>query len=273
MRLEPGLLARLCPDLAGAAITPLGAGSDCTAFLVGWEVIKLPRQPPALSREARVLAVAQPLVRLPLPDLRFHDGPPPFSRHQLIPGIQLLASVYDALDEATRETLAQDLARFHADCHAIPRAPLHAAGAGPVGIWPAPSPQMLTRVTATVHPLAERLLSDWAALPPDPLGEVWGHFDAHGWNMAFDPVTRRLAGIYDFGDSGFGPLHRDLIYSALISPDLTQRLGRAYADLTGRAIDLNRLHILAGAHRLWELAESPDAFQVAAFTGWAETRT
>ncbi|NBZ88370.1 phosphotransferase family protein [Stagnihabitans tardus] len=271
--MTPEALARLCPDLAGQAITPLGAGSDCSAFAVGLEVIKLPRDAQALAREARVLAVVRPFVRLPLPDLRFHAGPPPFSRHRLLPGVQLLAPIYDALGTPDRETLARDLARFHADCHAVPHGLLRQAGAGPVAPWPAPRPEMLKPVPKDLRPQAEALLTLWQALPPDPLGEVWGHFDAHGWNMAFDPKARRLGGIYDFGDSGFGPLHRDLAYSALISPDLTRRLGRAYADLTGRAIDLDRLDILAGAHRLWELAASPDPFQVQAFTRWAATKT
>ena len=46
-----------------------------------------------------------------------------------------------------------------------------------------------------------------AAMPPDPLGTVYGFFDGHGWNMAFDHARGRLNGIFDFGDSGFGPLH------------------------------------------------------------------
>jgi Phosphotransferase enzyme family len=238
----------LPPDLAGVEITPLGAGFDCAAWLVGGRVVvKSPLHDDAaraLSREARVLAVARPGLRLAIPDLTLDPGPPPLSRHSLVPGVQPLAPIYDALGDAARDRFAQTLARFHADCHALPPEALAASA---------------------------RLIEDWAALPYDPLGNVWGHFDAHGWNMAFDPTTEILNGIYDFGDSGFGPLHRDLVYSALISPDLTCRLARHYRAETGRPVSLNRLRILSGAHRLWELAD-PQAdrpFQTAAFLRWA----
>ena len=120
--------------------------------------------------------------------------------------------------------------------------------------------------------IAAATLKAWAKLPPDPLGTVWGHFDAHGWDMAFNPATQRLNGIYDFGDSGFGPLHQDLIYSALISPDLTHCLARAYAARTGLPIDHNRLETLIGAHRLWELAKGSPAdhpWLIAAVETWA----
>lgn len=281
MSLPPDIAAA-CPDLAGLAAVVLGQGYDSAAFLVGGRVVvKCPRHPAAvqaLRREAEVLAAARPHLTLPVPNLTFHPGPPAFTRHDLLPGGQILAADYARLGEAARETLARDLAQFHADCHAIPLAEMQAVGAGPVQPWPlaAERAPVLDLVPPALRPQAKALLQDWAALPDDPLGEVWGHFDAHGWNMAFDPGRQRLNGIYDFGDSGIGPAHRDLIYSALISPDLTLRIGRHYAARTGRSVDLRRLRILSGAHRLWELAGAAPAdraFQVQALEHWAAAQT
>lgn len=56
-----------------------------------------------------------------------------------------------------------------------------------------------------LRPLAQQVLTGWAALPADPLGQVWGHFDAHGWNMAFGPEAKRLTGIHDFGAAVLAP--------------------------------------------------------------------
>lgn len=276
MTLPPDIAAA-CPDLSGLTAVLLGQGSDCTAWAVGGRVVvKRPRHPAAalaLAREAQGLAVARPRVSLPVPDLVWHPDPG-FSRHVLLPGSQLLGEDYVRLPETAREALA----RFHADCHAIPPDLMRQAGAGPVQPWPVPETARpaLDLLPAALRPLDRSILRDWAALPADPLGEVWGHFDAHGWNMAFDPETQRLNGIFDFGDSGIGPRHRDLTYSALISPDLTRRLGRAYAALTGFKVDLDRLRILSGAHRLWELAQAapPDrAFQIDAFQRWTLGQT
>ncbi len=274
----PAAIAAAFPDLAGATIEPLGEGHDCRTWMVAGDVVvKEPLHPAAsaaLALEARVLAVLAGKITLTIPNPRFCTGPPALSRHDLLPGQQLLWDDFAALTAAERDLLAQDLARFHAECHSVLTVELRAAGADPAKPWPAPDTARaaLDALPSSHRALAREVLAGWAALPEDPLGEVWGHFDAHGWNMAFDPVQRRLSGIYDFGDSGFGPLHRDLIYSALISFDLTLRLGRAYRALTGLPIDLDRLRLLSGAHRLWELAEADDAnrdWQVQAFLRWS----
>ncbi|WP_281180587.1 phosphotransferase [Devosia elaeis] len=72
--------------------------------------------------------------------------------------------------------------------------------------------------------------------------------------MAFDHAAGRLNGVYDFADSGLGPLHQDFLYSNLISADLTARIITAYERETGRHIDRDRVDLLTGTHRLWELA-------------------
>ena len=76
--------------------------------------------------------------------------------------------------------------------------------------------------------------------------------------MAFDHERRRLNGIYDFGDSGFGALHQEFIYSNLVSRDLTARIIDRYEALTGLALDRERIELLTGVHRLSELAELAD---------------
>jgi hypothetical protein len=75
--------------------------------------------------------------------------------------------------------------------------------------------------------------------------------------MAFDHERQQLNGIYDFADSGLGPLHQEFIYSNLISPDLTVRIVAAYACRTGRMLDRRRINILTGFHRLSELDPLP----------------
>src|SRR3546814_17924439 len=84
---------------------------------------------------------------------------------------------------------------------------------------------------AALLPYADRTVSAWRDLPPDPYGTTYGFFDGHGWNMAFDHVSNRLNGVYDFADSGFGALHQEFIYSNWISPDLTARTIAEYEAL------------------------------------------
>ncbi len=95
-------------------------------------------------------------------------------------------------------------------------------------------------------------------MPPDPHGVTYGFFDGHGWNMAFDATAQRLNGVYDFGDSGFGQLQQEFIYSNMISPDLTERIIGRYETLTGRALDRERIALLFEVLRLSELAQNVD---------------
>ncbi len=44
---------------------------------------------------------------------------------------------------------------------------------------------------------------------------VFGYFDGHGWNMAFDHEQGVLNGVYDFADAAIGPRSREFVYSNL----------------------------------------------------------
>ncbi len=256
-------IVKAVPALAGAAFAILGCGWHSTAVLAGGDrVFKFPRDgaaEAALRREVGLLRVIRPRVRMAVPDMVLHEGPPLMSEHRLLPGVQLLTEGYLRLGVAARDGLARDMARFHADLHRVPVEQMVAAGARPIGVW-----LQVEEVRRVGIPLLSNesralgisILDRFAGLPPDPLGETYGFFDGHGWNMAFDKATERLNGIYDFGDSGIGPVHQEFIYSSLIDPDLTWRIVAAYEEETGRAIDRDRVRTLIGMHRLVEVAES-----------------
>ena len=269
MEREPDLaemrtvIARHRPDLAGAEMQLRSAGADSVAVEVAGQVIfKFPRHVQAAGRlrvEAAVLAALAGRVRLPIPAMRLYPGPPLSSAHAMIPGGHLLAADYAGLDLAARHRLAADLAGFLAELHAMDPAKLRHVGVQEVASWMAPeaiAAAALPRLPEGLHDLARAVLADYAVLPPDPLGLVFGFFDLHGWNMAFDPSRGRLNGIFDFGDSGIGPLHQDFIRTGFISYDLTGRVVEAYGTLTGSALDVGRIATQTGVHRLWELASA-----------------
>jgi hypothetical protein len=247
------------PDAAAAPLVPLEEGWDCAAYRLGGQVIvKRPKRDEAAERlryEALVLATVRPRVSLPVPDLHLLEDPL-LSWHAAIPGERLEAAGYEALSLRQREDLAAGLAQFQAEVHQV-----SVPAARPVEAW-AGAERLLAAVPLLPddwHGAAGRLVSDYAALPPDPLGEVFGQFDGHGWNMAFDHAVGQLNGIYDFGDSGVGARHRDFIYCGLTSLDLMERTVTAYGALTGLAVEHERVRTLSGAHRLWELAEGASA--------------
>lgn len=224
------------------------------------EPFKFPRHPhgeAALIREVAILDIVRRAVSMRVPSLELFRAPRVFSRHDKIPGDHLLTAHYDLLDEAARQQLGEALGRFYAELHAIDPADTMAAGALPSEAW-LPADDILRQVRPVLPeplwPFAVATARAWADLPPDPHGIIYGFFDGHGWNMAFDHAAGRLNGVYDFADSGIGPLHQDFLYSNLISPDLTERIIIAYERHTGRPIDRDRVDLLTATHRLWELA-------------------
>jgi aminoglycoside phosphotransferase (APT) family kinase protein len=268
------------PDLSDRHCTLAPRGWDSIAVDVGDRLIfKFPRHEAAaerLRKEARLLAEIQPRVAMPVPDMTLVEGPPLFSRHVKLAGDHLTSGVYAATSPAGRERLAGQLARFYAEIHALDRGPLTALGAGPIGAWLPPAEiarVALPRLPQRHRRRAEEALDAYQRLAPDPLGETFGFFDGHGWNMAYDAGRERLNGVYDFGDSGLGPLHQEFIYSSLSSFDLTDRITAAYEGLTGRRLDRARIDLLTGIHGLSELADLGDnsaalAVGVERVVGW-----
>ena len=249
------------PEHAGGQFELLAEGWDSVAVDVDDQLIfKFPRHPhgeAALRREVAILDVVAPAVSMPVPKLDLFEQPQTFSRHIKIAGEHLVTAQYDQLDERSRQRLGDQLGCFYAELHAIDDSAAVAAGALPVDTWM--DADTILRQTWPVlphelRPFAQATMARWAALTADPLGQTYGFFDGHGWNMAFDHAARRLNGVYDFADSGIGPKHQEFIYSNLISHDLTARIITAYEGHTGRDIDRERVDLLTATHRLWELA-------------------
>jgi Ser/Thr protein kinase RdoA (MazF antagonist) len=153
------------------------------------------------------------------------------------------------------------MGHFYAQLHSLAARVMEAAGARPIEPW-LPPEEILRKVwpvlPSSLRPYADQTIAAWQQLPPDPHGTTYGFFDGHGWNMAFDHTANRLNGIYDFGDSGFGPLHQEFIYTNFIARDLTARIVAEYEALTGLALDRDRVDLLSGVLRLSELAEYAD---------------
>jgi aminoglycoside phosphotransferase (APT) family kinase protein len=253
------------PDLATAPVTVLTQSWDSIALDFDNRLIcKFPRSPratAALRREAQILHVLHGRTTLPIPRMSLHPGPLLFSSHPKLQGIHLTTDVYTALPEPAKAALGDTLGLFYAELHATPVAAARAAGAADIGPWLMPdtiSLRALPLLRSALRPVAKAALGAWQNMAPDPFGQTYGFFDGHGWNMAFDPATGRLNGIYDFADSGVGPLHQDFVYGNFIATDLTDRTIAAYLRHSGRPLDPARIDLLTTILRLSELAAAAD---------------
>jgi aminoglycoside phosphotransferase (APT) family kinase protein len=257
------LILAAMPELAAAPFSSLGEGWDSVAIAAGDRfVFKFPKSETArqaLIREASLLAVIRPRLQLAVPDMRIVGRDPVFSCHAKLVGNHLTSADYAALNDPQRRALASTLGRFYADLHATPDAPLRSAGALPIKPWLSPADVCATLPQTLSDPLKRHALAAAAAfadLSPDPHGETYGYFDGHGWNMAFDHGTGVLNGVYDFADSGFGPLHQEFVYPGFVARDLTVRIVAAYQVAAHRTLDMQRIDLLTCYLRLSELAQA-----------------
>jgi len=249
-------------------------GWDSDAVEAGGFIFKFPKRPEAVERlklEARILALVRPRVSLGVPDLRLHDGPPVFSEHRMIPGEVIETEGYAVLSEAQKAALAEALAGFYAALHMIPVAEAVTIGVEPKPDWPSGDGvlgRLMDRLPAAMHDYAHNAFAAYAALPPED--EIFGYFDGHGWNMAFDHQRGALNGVYDFADAGIGPRSREFTYSNLTSGDLTLRIIAAYNRLTGQRVDPRTVAIRTAVQTLAELAGEGEDFDifVAAVMRW-----
>jgi aminoglycoside phosphotransferase (APT) family kinase protein len=252
-------ILRVFPQFRNSKFTILTHSWDSVAVDVDDAMIcKFPRNEKAalaLHKEARLLAVIGPAVTMRVPVMTLHEDETLFSSHDKLRGEHL--ENFADLAEAAQVNLGAELGRFYAELHSLDRATMSTNGAKDLPHWGS-STDILTKINRVLpeHLLsyAEKTTADWDALPPDPHGITYGFFDGHGWNMAFDHTRQKLIGMYDFADSGFAPVHQEFIYSSLTSPDLTVYIIDAYERCSGRKLDRNRISILTGMHRLWELA-------------------
>ncbi|RUT35008.1 aminoglycoside phosphotransferase family protein [Arsenicitalea aurantiaca] len=223
-------------------------------------IFKFPRHEQAkraLRMEAALLALIGDRVSMSVPRPGLEPGPPLFSFHEKIPGEHLLARDYARLEEGAKESLARAMGRFYAELHDLPVELMEGAGAGPIEAWMEADAILdgaMPLLPASQREKVQQAMARWAGLGEDPHGDIYGFFDGHGWNMAFDHRRGRLNGLYDFADSGIGPLQQDFIYSNWISRDLTERIILHYEALTGRRIDRERVALQTAALRLTELA-------------------
>jgi len=264
------------PQFAGGNFVTLTEGWDSVALECDGWIFKFARHPEAearLRREVALLAFLKPRVTMPLPQMVLHEGPVPFSQHLKLPGSSLEKPQYLALDEGRRNALATRMAQLYAELHALPLNRMQSVGA--VGVDPWMSPDEIIARTEERLPrgykgFMKRTVAAYRklAIAGDEL--VYGYFDGHGWNMAFDHETGMLNGVFDFADSGFGSRHRDLSYSNWISADLTLRIIDRYEQLTRFKVNRDRVMLYSSALRLAELAEEflPDEQATANVVDW-----
>lgn len=262
---EPAHLERVREILPNLRVASVRVGEDGLVndvLIVNEEwVFRFPRTHQArtgLEREARILDLVRRHVSLRVPEVEHLD--PTCMVTRFVPGIPLGRHTLLAEDGRTQTALLEQLGRFLGGLHAVPLGDL--TPAEPVAatppewerlyealereLFPLIMPHARVRARDHFRPALERRLD--LSYPPALV-----HGDLAPYHLCYDPRTRRLNGVLDFGEAGPGDPAADLgsLINAL-GESLLWQMRSVYAGLA-ELIDRARFH--AGTLELrWGLA-------------------
>jgi len=209
----------ICPDLAIETVMLNNDGMSNEVVIVNDTLVfrfaKGEFGQRALAGEVRALALIRPHITLALPDPFYISAE--LMAYRLLPGVALTRQVVESLDEADQQAVADQLATFLRQLHATPCDETIAATVAPCRY--ADQAHIHARVKEQVYPLLLKHQIAWAealyaSVLDDPTIFDYTpqliHGDLACYHILFDPATRRLTGIIDFGVAGLGDPALDL---------------------------------------------------------------
>ncbi len=261
--LARALIAEQFPDLGQAAITPLGAGWDNTAYLLDQQwVFRFPRRQIAVAlidTECRLLPAIADALPLPIP-MPSRVGRPsarfawPFAGYRLLPGRSACSA---ALTADERAAAAEPLAHFLAALHAVPTQHAAAHGARPDDIRRLDLDYRVPRVRERLRTAASSGLIDdsgrWEPIldaaprehtaPPPTLV----HGDLYARHLLVDDRARPC-GVIDWGDVHLGDPAVDIsIAAGFLPPAAVERFRITYGPIDDATWRLARFRALLSA--------------------------
>lgn len=254
------LIQEQFPDLAAEKIRLLGVGWDNSAFIVNEiYIFRFPRREIALPLlEAEWCALPKLAARLPVPipfpewkGVPSEKFPWPFTGYRMVPG---LSACHANLSEEQRAHLAEPIARFLKDLHAIPPAelaPCHFFGDNRARIDWALITQRIAKTFQQLDEIGlpeqktelEALVATLQNLRP-PSNSTVVHGDFYVRHLLIDEKLH-LAGVIDWGDVHLGDPAIDLaIAHSFLPKSAHAAFKKAYGEISDATWDLAQLRAI-----------------------------
>ena len=215
-------IARVEPDLVLESVEINNEGLVNDVLIVnGRRVFRFPKHDWAidhLRQEANCLALAQKHLDMPLPHWTLYESEKlgtPFTSYDWIPGEALTQHILLRLPLADRQAIATQLGAFLHQLHTIPMVEVEKMGIRPsvTNRTPEKWQQLYDDVKENLFPLLMTFARDWVEQHFAPVLEnpdfmhcehVFMNGDLGPYHLLYNPETRRLNGVIDFGTAGVG---------------------------------------------------------------------
>lgn len=231
------VLNREIPDLAIDSINIIQTGWDHLVAEVNddW-IFRFPRAKGSitnLEREKNLLDYLKKHITLPIPHFNYFGTDIAFVGYRKIPGIHLSQQVYASLAPDVRYNIAQTLALFFTQLHRAVRKE-QALQLGYTDII-RPFEEIKTNLFGTLPVDVQIMIQRAVYYAQEDLSKeqnrVFIHQDVNGDNLAFNLITGKITGIFDFSDAGIGPYSWEFAELFVIDPELARLTAEIYAKM------------------------------------------
>lgn len=232
-----------------------------------------------LSIEADLLDLIGNRVHLQLPQVLYRHPDSGMQVRRKVPGIQISPGEEPLFGGTAHGlALAKDLGEAIADLHSC-TTPEEGLAIGLSSVEPSRfSPDAIVALqeeTAKSDHLdsLRRLLAIHRDEPPSKSDVVVVHGDIWRGNMAIDPKTWGLIGLFDFDDCGLADRHFDLRYAHSFGEDFAALCFAAYSAKSGAVISARRTamyHAISAFESLHEATLSEDAENIRRRRAWVD---
>lgn len=229
------ILSDEIPELQIESIQLISEGWDNLVADVNDEwIFRFPRSESFLAiyeRELKLLDRLHDKVFMPIPYYEFVGKETAFVGYRKLKGVAFEAEDYLALTEDEKQAVAKSMAIFLTQMHTAVTA--DEAREWGYQEYSVPLAWIEQSIFGTLSPELEVMISEalefYYKNPPTHL--VLIHNDLHGGNMVFDPVSHRIAGVFDFSDAVVADYTIEFGKLFNIHPDLEIRTAACYAEM------------------------------------------
>jgi aminoglycoside phosphotransferase (APT) family kinase protein len=256
------VLGQEVPDLHVQSIAFHHAYQDrCVVEINDSLILKFPLREETgewMAREHWVLNALQGRISIATPTPVFVAQQVFCYGYQKVPGILLTDEHYWALTTRQKQHLALAIAHFLSELHGL----LDVVEAAAAGLRPPDDPLSSWQLRQRLLPLleqsqyvslVEQILDRYQQIESISKHEVVLHGDLHGWNIALDPATNQLVGVFDFNGTCIGDPHLDFRYFFYTDPPLLESVLAHYQAMSTRTLSLTRCILYAAATDLSDL--------------------
>lgn len=253
------------PDVPITSVKLVNNGWDNAVLEVNGEYIfRFPKDGTyKFEEEVWLLEFLRGKITLSIPDPKFIGKSLTYMGYKKIEGGDLTEAIFATLTESEKERVAYDMANFLAEFH-------RAVSIDTFQKFHTTEESTHTRVEdlfgilasvisdKPILDLISETIEELASIVEDTRDRVVLYHDLHTENVAFDPVSKKLRGIFDFGDASVGDVHRE--FGGLRGPDrwLFEHVIAAFEVLTGRKISRRRAMLYMRVGVMYDLAEHID---------------